>query len=281
MSSDEYQLPAFLAMLWERDDTQRPGPKRGLDLRAIGCAAVDVADTHGLSGVSMAKVAAALGVTTMALYRYVSSKDELLKLMVDTAYGPATLRFSDGDGWRDRIRSWSNALQGSLVRHRWILRVPVSEPPLTPHQIGWMDMGLQAFNGTPLTAQDKLSALLLVDNYIRGVTQLSVDITSNDPDFEAGERYVRGLTMLADPARFPALAAVLAEGGLSDDDDEDIFPTAEFNFGLDTVFDGIAVLIERRAGAKVSDRLALPPSARAANTDAGPDTASTNATTAD
>lgn len=247
MSSDEYQLPAFLARLWEREEVQRPGPKRGLDLREIGAAGVRLADAEGLGGVSMAKVAAEVGVTTMALYRYVSSKDELLSLMVDTGCGPPGVTYTEDQPWRDRIRGWANALNRCLTAHRWILQVPMTEPPLAPYGLAWMDRGLAAFTGLPLTAQDKLSALLLVDNYVRGVTQLSVDFTSADPDFEAGERYVRGLTLLADPERLPALHAVLREGGLSDDPNDDAaFPSAEYNFGLDTVFDGITMLIERR-----------------------------------
>ena len=44
-------------------------------------AAVRIADAEGLEAVSMARVAKELGFTTMSLYRYVTSKDELLQLM--------------------------------------------------------------------------------------------------------------------------------------------------------------------------------------------------------
>ena len=44
-------------------------------------AAVDIANADGLEAVSMARVAKALGFTTMSLYRHVPSKDDLLALM--------------------------------------------------------------------------------------------------------------------------------------------------------------------------------------------------------
>ena len=244
MGDDDFQLSHFLSAMWNRDDGQRPGPKRGLDLRSIGAACVEVADAEGFAGVSMAKVAKVLGVTTMALYRYVASKDELNQLMLDTAYGPVTLAYPTDSAWSGRLLQWAAELRRVLVEHPWIVRVPISEPPLTPHQIGWMEVGLGAFQGTPLTSQDKLSALLLVDNYVRGVTQLALDISSPS-GLIAAQRYQQGLATLADPDNFPELASAIASGAL-DDDDETEFPSTEYRFGLDTVVDGIAVLIDRR-----------------------------------
>ncbi len=52
-------------------------------------AAVRVADTEGLDAVSMGRVAAELGTAPMSLYRHVSSKEELLTLMVDAAWDEA------------------------------------------------------------------------------------------------------------------------------------------------------------------------------------------------
>ena len=46
----------------------------------------------GVDAMSMKSVATAVGFTTMSLYRYVDSKDELHAVMVDFAYGPPDLR---------------------------------------------------------------------------------------------------------------------------------------------------------------------------------------------
>jgi AcrR family transcriptional regulator len=50
-------------------------------------AGIKIALTQGLGALSMGRVANELGVSTMSLYRYVSAKDELLTLMVDTGLG--------------------------------------------------------------------------------------------------------------------------------------------------------------------------------------------------
>src|SRR5580658_3820692 len=98
-------LPPGLDLLWGRRERGRRGPKPGLSVDGIVDAAVRIADAEGLEAVSMARVAKELGFTTMSLYRYVASKDELLQLMWNaSAQGAETLEL-EGTGWRERLRS--------------------------------------------------------------------------------------------------------------------------------------------------------------------------------
>src|SRR5271169_3965722 len=78
-----------VAAAWGVRERPHKGPKPALTLSRIVAAAVRVADTEGLDAVSMGRVAAEVGTAPMALYRHVSSKGELLTLMVDAAWGPA------------------------------------------------------------------------------------------------------------------------------------------------------------------------------------------------
>ena len=236
-------LPRALRLLWELDEAPRPGPKPGLNIKAIAAAGVKLADAEGLGAVSMAKVAAELGFTTMSLYRYVESKDDLYVVMLDHAYGrpdPAALA---GRDWRERLTAWATHLRDLLLVRPWILSVPVKEPPLAPNQMSWMEIGLQSLTDTELTEQEKLSAILLIDVYVRGITQLSVHIT--DPQMspaEADRIYGARLAALIDPDRLPGIAAAFGSGSLTDGSD---FAVDEFGFGLETVLDGIANRISR------------------------------------
>src|SRR5690242_10497698 len=69
--------------IWERLDATARTPKTTLTHPQIAEAAVALADAEGLAAVSMRRLAEQLGVSTMALYRYVANKDELLELMID------------------------------------------------------------------------------------------------------------------------------------------------------------------------------------------------------
>ncbi len=235
---DESGLPRGLALLWGIDDRQRRGPRPTLTIQDIGAAAVRLADAEGLAAVSMSKVASALGFTTMSLYRYVDSKDDVFLAMLDAAYGapPANREHRD---WRAGLTWWCGANRAALVRHPWILQIPLSGPPVAPNLAAWMEEGLAALSATGLPEQDKLSSLLLAEVYVRGQVQLMSAFAPTEEDDYAGR-----MRRVLEPDRFPHLGAALASGALEDaEGTED-----EFQFGLETVLAGIERLIERRSG---------------------------------
>ena len=236
------ELPRVLEQLWGIEGPARPGPKPTFQLSDIGAAAVELADAGGLAAVSMSKVAAALGFTTMSLYRYVDSKDDLYTVMLEHAFGEAPVLY--GDDWRARIVVWSEAFRDGLRAHPWILQVPITEPPLSPQQLSWLEAGLQAFHDTPLGAAEKLSAMLLVNVYVRGVFQMTVHQFTESPEESAAaaQLYTDRLRGLATEDRFPAIA-----GGLRQPDDFDVdFDADGFADGLETVLDGIQARIDKK-----------------------------------
>jgi AcrR family transcriptional regulator len=238
-------LPRVLRALWGHEEVGRRGPRPGRSVAEIGAAAVRLADAGGLPAVSMSAVAGELGLTTMALYRYLDSKHDLQVVMVDAAYGPPPARRAQG-GWRHQLDAWATANRAALALHPWIVAIPVSEPPLAPNQVRWMERGLRAFAKTSLTEQQKLSSLLLLEVFVRGQVLLSTSLDDpaqrGEPDKQSADaRYVRRLSGLIDDD-FPCLQAALASGSLEDDTD---LAEEEFRFGLTTVLDGIAARIER------------------------------------
>lgn len=70
---------------------------------AIVRAAITLADTDGLGAVSLRKVAAALDAGPMRLYGYLSTKQELLDLMVDAVYGEIMRDEPGGVDWRSAL----------------------------------------------------------------------------------------------------------------------------------------------------------------------------------
>jgi AcrR family transcriptional regulator len=233
-------LPRGMALLWGIDERQRRGPRPALTIHDIGAAAVRIADEEGLAALSMSKVATALGFTTMSLYRYVDSKDDLVLAMLNEAYG-APPAGGPRTQWRPWLIHWCEANRAALVRHPWILQIPMGEPPLTPNLTGWLEEGLTALHSTELSEQEKLSSLLLAEVYVRGQVQLMGAFDT--PAAKQGEfGYAARTRRVLDPDRFPHLATALASGALEDDDGgED-----EFRFGLEAVLAGIDRLIEKR-----------------------------------
>jgi AcrR family transcriptional regulator len=242
-------LPASIEAAWGLRERPAKGPKRGLSLERIVEAAVNVATAEGLGAVSMSRVAAELGASTMSLYRYVSAKDELLALMVDAAYGLPPVPEAPDEGWREGLSRWAWGELAALRRHPWVVRVPFTAPPLTPNNIAWLEAGLRALRGTGLAEQEKMSTILLLSGFVRNWATLITDLVeaaraAGSTVDEAMAGYGRTLAKLIDAERFPELSMVIAAGALDDEGEPE---DAEFIFGLERVLDGVEVLVRARA----------------------------------
>jgi AcrR family transcriptional regulator len=245
MTETESGLPPVVEQLWGlRGPGRRGGPKPALSLARIVAAAVELADAGGLAALSMSRLAERLGFTTMSLYRYVASKDDLLVLVLDAALGLPP-EMPDGD-WRVQSAAWAQALRAGYARHLWVLELPISALPAGPNQLVWFDRGLAALAGTRLEEGEKASSVLLISSYVRTQAMLWQDLlkaaeAGRSPDWAAV------VERLADPARFPAVARAVAAGIFADDPDSpDRYPDDEFDFGLQRILDGIEVLHRSR-----------------------------------
>lgn len=239
---DAPDLPRYLQLLWGAEADGRRGPRPGQTIEGIGDAAVAIADRHGLDAVSMKAVAERLGMTTMSLYRYVDAKDELYAVMMDRGYGPPPARLATRGGWRTRLEAWGRGIAANLVAHPWMVQVPITSPPVTPNVLAWTERGLRALSPSPLTEQEKLSSMLVVDGYVRQhVGQslvmgfLGTGATAEPPGWP--------VLAVADPDRFPYL---LAASPAIEGDGGDFFDE-ELTFGLGLILDGVAALVARRS----------------------------------
>ena len=240
----ETTLPPGLDLLWGRRERGRKGPKPGLSLDAIVDAAIALADAEGLKAVSMARVAKELGFTTMSLYRYVDSKDELLQLMWNaSASGAPDI---EGDDWRSKMRSWAVEQRRLLARRQWVLEMPLVTPPAGPHSLAWLEQAVAAFDGTPLSDAERLGVVGLVSSYSLGEARMSYDARAAEEQGEHAFDYGAVLRAVADEHTYPHLNRIAWSGQVDDDGSGE---EESFLFGLDCILDGIAARIDARAEA--------------------------------
>ena len=65
-----------------------------------------------------------------------------------------------------------------LRRNPWVLRIPISGPPVTPNAILWLERGWTAC-ATPGSREDeKLSVILLLTGYVRNQATLEAEISA-------------------------------------------------------------------------------------------------------
>lgn len=251
-------IDRVIAAAWGRGESTKKGPKPSLQLTDVIEAAVEIADVEGLGAVSMSRVAKKLGFTTMSVYRYVESKDELLTHMQDAAMGAPDPTVAVNVDWREGLEVWARSLFRHQQQHRWSVDIPVGAAPLMPNAVAWMDWALQYLHRMPLAPIEKLSALLLLSGYVRNEVsqQLSLERgrsrswRENIEDAASEDAvYVESLRQLIDAQSHPAVAELLNEGMFFSGETPEVEDgdTFMFDFGLQRILDGLEHLIDSRS----------------------------------
>ncbi|MBW8871728.1 MAG: TetR/AcrR family transcriptional regulator C-terminal domain-containing protein [Leifsonia sp.] len=261
----EEALPRAVALSWGVAEHPQRGPKRELSIERIVDTAIEVADTDGLGAVSMSRIATELGFTTMSLYRYVTSKDDVLALMQDAVCAirippDDELAARGGNGpeqsadWRAGLRRWAMASIEVIQEHPWFPDIPISGIPLMPNNLAVLDWGLREMRDLPLTDAEKMSTALLLSSYARAIAVVERDVSrsqSADAPAAHGEAFTAALSELVTPERFPDLAPLVASGAYADSDGAD--EQDDFAFGLERILDGIETYVAgRRSGEPVT-----------------------------
>lgn len=246
--SVEQGLPRAVAMAWGIAANPQRGPKRELSHERIVEAAISIADAEGLQAVTMSKVASSLGFTTMSLYRYVTSKDDLLTLMADAASEVSHPTDVWGEDWRANIWDWAALLRGCYRDHPWMLEIPRTPTMLmTPNNMAIVNLGLRALHAAGLTNPEKVALIMIVSMYVRSFSELEQELATEHIDISgdawAAEAQATALRELVTEERFPDLHPLVESGEYfgTDEGVED----ADFRFGLDRLLDGFARHVEQ------------------------------------
>jgi len=231
-----------LELLWQGKEPAGHGPKPGLTLSQVVAAAVELADQEGLAALSMRRVAAALEVSPMSLYRYIPGKSELLDLMLDHVYGPADeLEGHRGAGWRTILELVARATWELYLDHPWLVQVNQARPILGPNGLAGFDFALAGLDNLGLTGREKVAVILAVDHYVTGTArtyvlreQVARESGIDDEEFWAAQEPI--LTQAMASGNYPEVAAL----------PEDAFAIGgaeALEFGLRQLLDGLDTFI--------------------------------------
>jgi AcrR family transcriptional regulator len=192
-----------------RSTSTRPGPAPSLTVSGIAAAAVGLADAGGLPAVTMRTVATALGMTAPALYRYLSSRDELVAHMVDLVSAAVEYPPPSGD-WVHDLTVVAEHQRRLFRAHPWLAGALSSAHTLGPHVLDHLDWGLAVLRDVDASPTRKMEAIALAN----GIAALfSATVEPVGPDAFSH----------LDPERHPRLAQLLAAAAPTPPA-EDIFP---------------------------------------------------------
>jgi AcrR family transcriptional regulator len=155
--------------IWARQRARRSST---LTREAIVEAAMEIADAEGIDGVSIRRVAAALGARTMSLYTYIDSKNDLLDLMADRVAGELLITEELPGDWREAITLIARREREIGLRHPWIVDMVKyrAHAMVGPNLLRHLEQSMAAVAGLKVEPRDALRVIAAVDDYMFGYT---------------------------------------------------------------------------------------------------------------
>ncbi|WP_188316766.1 TetR/AcrR family transcriptional regulator [Solihabitans fulvus] len=217
-----------------------------LSLPRIVRAAIELADRDGTEAVSMRRTAAHLEVGVMSLYRYVSSREELNDLIVDTVFGARPLPEPGPDGWRARLELSARQEWDLYREHPWMpqLVAVTTRPPLAPNLMAYTDWRMRAVDGYGLDFAAMVQIAIMISTYVQSAAMpLAREREAARATRRTRQQWVEA-RQEAIRRTLPAerLPMVSRFGGEAYEASQ---PESIFEFGLHRMLDGVAALLDK------------------------------------
>ncbi|MGW8438716.1 GntR family transcriptional regulator [Nocardiopsis sp. NPDC055879] len=168
----------------ERRRERRSRTVPALTREAIVGAAITVADAEGIEGLSMRRVSSELRVSTMALYRHVADKGELMTAMIDRVYTDAALPEPPPDHWREALELALVAEWGIYREHPWAMRLTMMAgavvSPGLMRNAEWM---MRVITHQGRSADEAQEILVFVSAYTSGMALQATRVVLEDHEF--------------------------------------------------------------------------------------------------
>jgi AcrR family transcriptional regulator len=162
------------------DGGPAPGPKAAYDTAHVVATALDLARGRRTDPISLRALAAALGITAMAVYTYVGSKEELLDLMYDRVHAafvpPPAAVPADG------ATAWAENLLAVYVDHPWATGVSYARPVLGPHEQAVLESLLVVLEPGRFAADDRRALVTALFSLVRSTAATIADTRATAAD---------------------------------------------------------------------------------------------------
>lgn len=197
---------------------------RSLTPRRLAQAALTVLDRDGAAGLSMRAVAGELHMSTMGLYRYVTDRDELERLIVDLVLEDLDSEVDENEPWQARIAELAHRAREAVLRHPAAIPLLLTHRQDSAHSRRWGEAILAVLAAAGYDGTNRAIAFRTLLSYILGALQVQNHGPLDGP----------GTKALADlpTDRFPHLATTARAAAHID-------PAEEFRAGVETVLRGL------------------------------------------
>lgn len=207
-------------LIWLRPERSARGPAPTHSRAAIAAAAIASADAEGLAGVSMRKIAAALGAGTMSLYNYVPKKEQLFDLMLDAVAGEVELPGAPSGDPRADLKDFARRHLAAMRRHPWVPGLLLTRTTIGPNSLRHVEYFLAVVADLDESGAAKMELFAMLNSSVSLFAQWEANqrATGGTERWQAEIAAYLGAAVAG--GGFPHLAAAFASGpGVGVDED--------------------------------------------------------------
>jgi AcrR family transcriptional regulator len=209
-------------------EPRRRGPAPRFTREQLARRALAIMDAHGADALTMRKLAAELGMGTMALYRYFPNKQELIDAAVDIAAPHIELPVPGGAPWKQQLADMARALFHAGRTHPTLARERFDRPLQSPGAIRITDRAVALLLEAGLDGRDAVAAFKALLIHTLGAAAAAASESRPQVRSSASERHAN-----LPAEEVPAMSAVATEFTAA------LGGEQAFEFGLAALLDAI------------------------------------------
>jgi AcrR family transcriptional regulator len=181
--------------------SRRADPRAKLTPERILDVAQGLLRGEGTDGLSMRRLAAALGVAPMTVYGYFPDKDSLIDAIIDTETTELDLRIVPG-AWQEQLRDLLILLYDQLVANPFVVQLRQRRPVVSPGAMRFTEAGLQLLQHAGLTVEAAAAAFRTLFIYTFGYAAFA-----SPPDEAAARRHALAACLTLPVDEYPAVTS--------------------------------------------------------------------------
>lgn len=190
-----------------------------------------------MEGFTIRKLALELDTKPMTIYHHVPNKEAIIDGMVDLVFAEISLP-PTGTDWKNAIAMRARSARAVLARHPWATALMESRTNPGPATLQHHDAVLGCLRTAGFTVAMTAHAYALLDAFVYGFALQEANLPSTGGELMAD--LASAITEQFEDGQYPHLIEMTVEHVLKPGYDF----TAEFDFGLELILNGLAAAAE-------------------------------------
>ncbi|MCH0570258.1 TetR/AcrR family transcriptional regulator C-terminal domain-containing protein [Streptomyces sp. MUM 136J] len=187
MAAATEQTPEVPPLIWAEPEPDGALLHPPLTRPEVVAALLRIADSEGLTAVSLERLTAELGTAGVSLRHHIRRPGDLEDLLIDGVFAELALSEGRTGEWRADMRAGAYQLREAIGRHPWFARLTFRRPLFGPQALGWLERTMAVLEGAGLDVIVASAYAGIITGHVMGTAMCEAEEAEME-QVRAGER---------------------------------------------------------------------------------------------